>query len=298
MSILIVMLIIIIFLILCYLFLIKKELERISKEIKFIKNSDSNMLIHSKVSSKALSLVINEINELLLNIKEEKINLSHNNVKIQKMMMNISHDLRTPLTSALGYIDIVLNSDLSLDEKTQKLKIINERLRRLEELINSFFEFSKVISSNESLLLENVNMIAILEECIAHYYEDYTEDNRKIILKTSINKLKIKANKVLLARIFDNLINNAYKHSCKDLIVKVIVTDKIKISFINDLLYPNLDIDKMFDEFYTIDISRTKGNTGLGLAIVKEFTEQMNGKIYAIKDNDLLEIVLEFNYDN
>lgn len=298
MDVVIVILIIIIFLILCYLFFLKSELKRISKAIKTIKNNDSNMLITSNSSSKELSIIINEINSLLLDIKEEKINLAHSNNKIQKMMMNISHDLRTPLTSALGYIDMILNSNLSLEDKERELKIINQKLKRLEELINCFFEFSKIISNNEQLMLENINIIAILEERIAHFYEDYTKDNRRIILENSISKLLIKSNKTFLIRIFDNLISNAYKHSCKDLTIKVINTDKIKITFSNDLLYSDLDIDKMFDEFYTIDISRTKGNTGLGLAIVKEFTEQLNGKIYAVKDNGLLEIILEFNNSN
>ena len=71
--------------------------------------------------------------------------------------------------------------------------------------------------------------------------------------------------------------------------------NKIEIIFSNDLLYSDLDIERMFEEFYTIDISRTKGNTGLGLAIVKEFTNQLNGKIYAKKKNHKLYIIISFN---
>lgn len=119
--------------------------------------------------------------------------------------------------------------------------------------------------------------------------------NREIILNCKKNKIIINSNRTLLTRIFDNLIVNAYKHSTSNLEIDVDVNDKIIVTFINDLQYKELDIDKMFDEFYTVDISRTKGNTGLGLAIVKEFTEQLNGKICADKSEDKIKIIISFD---
>ena len=71
-------------------------------------------------------------------------------------------------------------------------------------------------------------------------------------------------------------------------------SDSIKITFTNDLIYNNLDTERIFDEFYTIDISRTKGNTGLGLAIAKEFVEQLNGTITAKKEKNKLKIIINF----
>ena len=99
----------------------------------------------------------------------------------------------------------------------------------------------------------------------------------------------------MLERIFDNLIRNAYKHSISNLDISVKIKDEIEITFINNLTYKNLDTDKIFDEFYTVDISRTKGNTGLGLAIAKEFAEQLNGQISASKNQNKLIIKLKFN---
>ena len=98
----------------------------------------------------------------------------------------------------------------------------------------------------------------------------------------------------MLTRIFDNLIINALKHSTSDLEIRVKTKEKIQISFSNTLLYKELDLDSIFDEFYTVDISRTKGNTGLGLAIVKEFTEALNGVVTAKKEKNQLIILLEF----
>lgn len=287
------------FIIICilaiYLFLEKKEFRRLKKEISKIKNEDTNLLLHTEFPSKEFNEMILELNKIFVDVRDKKIDTDRKNNQLMKMMTNISHDLRTPLTSAIGYIDMILHSNISEEDKINELHIIEGRLKKLEELINSFFEFSKIISDNKNPEIEKVNLNIVLENCIANYYEDYKNANREIILNCTKNKIIINSNRKLLTRIFDNLIGNAYKHSISNLEIKVDVKSKIVITFMNDLQYKELDIDKMFDEFYTVDISRTKGNTGLGLAIAKEFTEQLNGKIYADKSENKIKIVLEFS---
>ena len=295
MEFIIIILVIVIIVLLTYLFLLKNEIKNISKEIDYIKDIDSNTLIHSKYNLKSINSIISKINIFMKDVKNAELDYNNKNKALMKMMTNISHDLRTPLTSALGYVDIILKSNISEEEKEKELKIIEERLKRLEELINSFFEFSKIISNNIKPELEKLNLISVLEDSIVNYYEDYKKNNREILFDCDQRKIIINSNKILLTRIFDNLIGNAYKHSISNLDIKVVVDEKIKIVFMNDLLNRDLDIEKIFNEFYTVDISRTKEGTGLGLAIAKEFTEQLKGKIYAIKESELLKIIIEFN---
>ena len=126
------------------------------------------------------------------------------------------------------------------------------------------------------------------------FYKDYKQKNRNILFHCTISKLKLVSNKEMLIRIFDNLMMNALKHSKGDLEIQFQKKDTIQIFFANELLYQDLDMDRIFDEFYTIDISRTKGNTGLGLAIVKEFTESLNGRVSAKKEKNQFVILLEF----
>lgn len=293
MEFIIIILIIVIIILLTYLFLYHNEVKHISKEIDNIKDLDSNTLIHSKYNLKNINNLIYKINNLLTESKNIKIDYGNKNKSLMKMMTNISHDLRTPLTSALGYIDIILKSDLSEEEKKRDLITIEKRLRRLEELISSFFEFSKIISTNKRPALEKINLTSILEESVIVFYDDYKKNNRKILLDCNQRKIIINSNKMLLTRIFENLIGNAYKHSNSDLIIKVEKLNKVKIIFSNQLLDNDIDIDRIFDEFYTVDISRTKEGTGLGLAIAKEFTKQLNGNIYAKKNNGQLKIIIE-----
>ena len=295
MEIILVIFVIIILFLVCYLFFMKMELRRIKKELDLVLSRKTNGLVHTEFTSKEIHDLVECINTHLTEIKSKESKLERKNANFVKMIRNISHDLRTPLTSSLGYVSLMLESDITEQEKIKNLKIVEERLKRLSELIDSFFEFSKILSNNQIIELDEINLVAVIEKAISNHYEDFSKDNRMIDFKTNKRKIKIKSNEVMLIRVFDNLIRNAYKHSNGNLDIEINQTnDKVKIKFINDLLYNDLDVDRIFDEFYTVDISRTKGNTGLGLAIAKEFVEQLKGKIKADKKNNKLIITIIF----
>lgn len=295
MEIILAILVIIILFLVCYLFFMKMELRRIKKELDLVLSRKTNGLVHTEFTSKEIHDLVECINTHLTEIKSKESKLERKNANFVKMIRNISHDLRTPLTSSLGYVSLMLESDMTEQEKIKNLKIVEERLKRLSELIDSFFEFSKILSNNQIIELDEINLVAVVEKAISNHYEDFSKDNRMIDFKTNKRKIKIKSNEVMLIRVFDNLIRNAYKHSNGNLDIEINQNnDKVKIKFINDLLYNDLDVDRIFDEFYTVDISRTKGNTGLGLAIAKEFVEQLKGKIKADKKNNKLIITIIF----
>lgn len=295
MEIILVIFVIIILFLVCYLFFMKMELRRIKKELDLVLSRKTNGLVHTEFTSKEIHDLVECINTHLTEIKSKESKLERKNANFVKMIRNISHDLRTPLTSSLGYVSLMLESDMIEQEKIKNLKIVEERLKRLSELIDSFFEFSKILSNDQIIELDEINLVAVIEKAISNHYEDFSKDNRMIDFKTNKRKIKIKSNEVMLVRVFDNLIRNAYKHSNGNLDIEINQTpDKVKIKFINDLLYNDLDVDRIFDEFYTVDISRTKGNTGLGLAIAKEFVEQLKGKIKADKKNNKLIITIIF----
>lgn len=272
----------------------RREIKSISMQLSDIMKQDTNELIHSGGSGKTYRELINEINTLLREIQQTRISYHQKNHALEQMMTNISHDLRTPLTSAMGYIRIIRSSDLTEAEKERELAIIEKRLVRLEELINSFFEFSRIISNGKAPEKTDVNIVAALEVSIANYYDDYCAQSREIILDCSRHKLMISSNKNMLLRIFDNLISNALKHGTDSLTVSVCDEEEITVSFTNRLCGSDIDIERIFDEFYTTDISRTKGNTGLGLAIVKQFTEMLGGTVSAQNKDGLFTLTIAF----
>mgnify|MGYP004485820513 FL=1 len=295
MNILVAILIIIIFILIIYLFLLKKEIKRISYNLDEILSIDSNKILHGEFSNKELNELLLKINKMITYVRYKELDLERKNKSLKKEITNITHDLRTPLTASLGYIDLILKSNLSNEEQERELKIVENRLLRLEELINSFFEFSIITPDNKQIDMEQTNLLAVVEECISHYYDDFTREKRKVVFVNDIKKYNILSNAEILKRIIDNLISNSLKHSNSDLIIKLSEKNDIRLSFENDIVDTNIDIEHIFDEFYTSDISRTKGNTGLGLAIAKEFTEMLGGNISANKLKNKLIIKISFN---
>ena len=270
----------------------KIEIKSITNQLKYLRSKETNMLVHSG-NDKADELIL-EINSLLKEVRKIHIDYQKKNHALEQMMTNISHDLRTPLTSAMGYINLIQHSELSEEEKSRELAIIEKRLIRLEELINSFFELSQIVSSGKEPEKTEINIVSVLEEAIVHYYDDYCNQDRQIVLKCEHRKLIFLSNQNMLLRIFDNLMGNALKHGTGDLTITVEAAENLQITFTNKLVSPDIDTEHIFDEFYTTDISRTKGNTGLGLAIAKQFTEILEGDIRASQNGDLFILTTQF----
>lgn len=277
------------------LMLQRREIRDISSQLREVKGLDTNELIHTLSGDKSCLELIEEINSLLRETRGNRIDYARKNHELEQMMTNISHDLRTPLTSAMGYIHMIRTLDLPQAEKEREIEIVEKRLLRLEELLNSFFEFSRIISGEEKPELEEMNLVAALEEAVAHYYDDYSERGREILLCCDVPKYKILSNRSMLMRIFDNLIGNALKHGEGNLTVTLESLDSARIRFENRVTDPDLDVDHVFDEFYTTDISRTKGNTGLGLAIAKQFTHMLGGEISAEHVGGLFSVMIDLN---
>ena len=295
MEIIFVILVIIILFLGGYLFFLKRELKRIKKELDFVLSRQTNGLVHTEFVSKEIHDLVDCINTHLIKMKSKEIQLGRKNANFVKMIRNVSHDLRTPLTSSLGYVSLILESNMNEQDRVKNLKIVEERLKRLSELIDSFFEFSKLLSHDQIIELDEINLVAVMEKAISNYYEDFSKEGRTINFYTDRRHIKLKSNEVMLVRVFDNLIFNAYKHSEGYLDIEIQqCDDKVVLKFQNDLQYNDLDVERIFDEFYTVDISRTKGNTGLGLAIVKEFVEELNGTIEARKENRTLIFLITF----
>lgn len=273
----------------------RREIKSISRQLREIKEEDTNELVHSSGSGKEFSQLINEINAMLREVQQSRIHYQQKQHDLEQMMINISHDLRTPLTSALGYVELIRRSDISEEEKLRELEVIHKRMLRLEELINSFFEFSKMISQSKPPEMQSVNLSAVLEESIVHYFDDFTNTDREIVLECDTHKLMMTSNKQMLMRIFDNIIGNSLKHGEGTLRISLESSNENEtvISFENPTSDIEIDAQRVFDEFYTTDISRTKGSSGLGLAIAKQFTLMLGGTVSASADNSRFMITIK-----
>jgi signal transduction histidine kinase len=257
-------------------------LNNIRASLKRINTTGSRESLHTVVGTPAEKSVINEVNDLLDAYKDEKAMYKRKRHDLDQMMTNISHDLRTPLTSAIAYVDLMKKGNISEEDRTQTLEVVSEKLDRLYMLTDSFFEFSKIISNDAPPEVETMNLIAVLEDSIVGFFDNFSNSDRQIIFNHEGNSCMIVSNKIMLLRVFDNIIGNAYKHG-KGALTIDLDTETKHITFRNEIADDeNLtDAAHVFDEFYTTDVSRTKGSTGLGLAIAKQFILILGGKISA-----------------
>lgn len=274
------------------LILQKRELNNITRTLIELRENPGDRTVHSSGGSKEADKLISEINLLLSNLREESRKYRRKRHELDNMMTNISHDLRTPLTSAVGYLEIIRSGGLSPEEEERELNIISERLTRLQELIDSFFEFSRIVSEDKTPVMEPLNLVAVVEESVSGLYDAYESRGRHIEPELGGPRYEIKSNRMMLSRIIDNLISNALKHGNGDL---HIVREGSRLIFRNDIPEGELiDTSKVFDEFWTTDTSRTSGSTGLGLAIVKQFADILGIDVSASVDGGTFAITLEF----
>lgn len=264
-----------------YLVKIKKELRNISKQIE--KNNGEYFNIHTNSLTKEVEDLIVKIN--FLYDENQRINAAKkaSEEEIRQSISNMSHDLRTPLTSIMGYIQLIKEEEISPKEAKEYLDIIEGRTERLESLITSFYDLSRLNSSEYNFSLNKVNLSTVLCENIASYYTSFTDKGIEPMIEIEENTSLIISDGTAVNRIFTNLIGNMIKHG--ESFIKIALWEEesyIVTSFINGASMVEEDnINKLFDRFYTADKSRTGQNTGLGLAITRAFVEKLGNQIKA-----------------
>lgn len=296
MRIIILLSIIIIFLII-KIISIKKEIRSISDFIEKSHGEYINISIES--SDKDIENLTNKINKLYdIN---EKINIQNKKVdeELKESIANMSHDLRTPLTSIMGYVELLKDDSILDEEKKEYLDIIHKRTKRLKKLISEFYDISRLETNEYKFDLEKLDLRALLSESIALYYKDFVENfiEPKIELK---EVCLVISDKTAVMRIFSNLISNILKHGSGQVEITLRQDkDYVITEFVNYAPYlEEEDTEKIFQRFYTNDKSRTSDDTGLGLSITKKFVEDLGNEIEAKLINKNLHIIIRWKLPN
>ena len=273
------------------LIVIKKEMRRITGDMK--ENADGRN-INVDFIDKDLQNMIMEVNCLYENIMKIKAEGKENEEKIRESISMISHDMRTPLTSIIGYLQVAERSDDKADINSN-IDIALDRAKYLNKLVNDFFELSLIESGQVSVDLERVNLCEVIcEEILA---ESPEIDRRRIepTFEQAEQNIYVSADKKKLVRIVQNLISNSVKYSDKRLEFKIETgsgTEKVEMCIITNS-GTKIDTDRIFDRFVKGDSARASGGAGLGLYICRNFARMMGGDISAEQDDENFIIRLE-----
>ena len=256
-------------------FLIKKTIREIEKSFTYIIESDTNNIVTISSLDKDIKNLTINLNKNLMELRKQKLEYKNGNQELKKIITNISHDLRTPLTVINGYIDLLQKENKNVEQE-RYIKIIKEKIYELQELTEQLFEFSKTVDVDLEVKKEECCLNDILEESLANYYNQFKEKN--IIPKISISNKKINkmVNRIAIIRIFENILSNVLKYSNGNF--EVILNDDGIITFSNKAnSLDAITVQKIFDRYFTVE--NAKESTGIGLAIAKQLIEQNRGKI-------------------
>lgn len=246
-----------------------------------IKNEDEFTLIASRLNKMA-----NDIQRIMENERKSE------NTK-NELITSVAHDLRTPLTSIIGYLDLVSN-DTTLSDKVKQdyIEIAYSKSKRLQKLIEDLFTYTQFSFGEVTLHKTRIDMVKFIDQLVDEFYPSFQEYDLDYDFTTNTNQAFVSVDGDLLARAFANLIENAVKYGRdgKKVRLRLIKNeDTVAISIVNyGELIPEADLDNIFDRFFRVESSRSRdtGGTGLGLAIAKNIIIMHEGTITAKSDFD------------
>lgn len=219
-----------------------------------------------------------------------------------ELISNVSHDLKTPLTSIMSYIDLLKQPNLSKDETNEYITILDKNTKRLKTLIEDLFEVSKVNSGNIQLNPINLNIYSLIQQVLLEYQEQFDDHNLQIKLNTNSDNIICNLDSEKTYRILENLCQNIYKYALENTRIYIdIEANEDNVSVIFKNISANeikQDGNQLTERFIQGDESRKSEGSGLGLAICKSFVEVQDGKFNVSVDGDLFkaEILLPRNY--
>ena len=215
---------------------------------------------------------------------------------IRQQIANVSHDLRTPLTSILGYLQLLEGEGLSVEERQEYLNIVQGRARALQSMIVSFYDLSRLEGGEYPLSRERVDLYHVLSQLVAEFYNDFQVSGFDMTVELQEGLPAVTADPAGVLRVFTNLIRNALEHGRTRMSILLRREGEEVVSvFANDA--PGLtdeDVSHVFERFYTADKMRTGQSTGLGLAIVKALVERMGHTVSAELEGDLFRVTVRW----
>ena len=290
-KILVFFLLLIIFALLLKIFYMRKAIREIKRGFSEKLYTDTNTPIMLSSHDKLVSSLANDINVELKELQKQKHRYIQGDKELKNAITNISHDLRTPLTTICGYLSL-LDKEEKSEHIARQLSIIKNRTFALKQLVEELFRYTTIISDTENSVYTETVINNVLEDCISSYYAMFKEKGITPNINLCEQKIVRSVDKTALLRIFNNVIDNAIKYSDGDLVISLFENGKIVFSnHTSDL--NEIQIGKLFDRFYTVNTARK--STGLGLSIAKALIEKMDGNISADYSNNVLSIIIELN---
>ena len=272
------------------------QMRSIRSQVHFISRNETRKRLTFYGKSRSFRRLASDINEILDSYDERHEKILREDKEIKDTLTNMSHDIRTPLTSLKGYFELLEQTD-DPEERRKYSSIITGRIDSLSEILETMFLYTKVSNVNFKISIDPIECSKIILETLFEYYDDFQDKGFEVDVDVD-EGIRILGNEQSLKRIMQNLIRNSLVHGGGDVELSVKRDEqgkKVVITLDNLLLEgQNPDPKKVFDRYYKGDASRHTGSSGVGLSVVKKLVESMSGDISAVVSDGRFKIAMSF----
>ena len=238
---------------------------------------------------------LNNVSDGIENAVQEKMKSERFRTEL---ITNVSHDIKTPLTSIINYVDLLEKEDIDNEKVKEYLEVLDRQTARLKKLIADLLEASKASTGNLKVNMEELDAAVLISQVAGEYTERFAQKQLEPVLKNETSPVMINADGRHLWRVFDNLMNNIFKYAQEGTRVYIDVIPKDNgavITFKNISKCPlNISSEELMERFVRGDSSRNTEGSGLGLSIAQSLMQLMNGNMELTIDGDLFKVTLEF----
>lgn len=282
-------------LLLLRLYALEKDLRAGAEQLRQRRASGGAAPLRLAAPNAAAEDLLAEINALLRRGEDERCTFRSREKALRQQIANVSHDLRTPLTSILGYLQLMEDGNLSAEERRRCLDVVEERARALQDLITAFYDLSRLEVGEYPISREKVDLREVISELLAAFYDEL-EGKFAVEVDLPENLPAVWGDRAAMTRVYTNLIRNALDHGEGKLSVSAWETaGGVETHFTNGGGGLRAeDLPHVFDRFFTSDQTRSGRNTGLGLAIVKALAERMGGTARSKLENGDFTVTLHW----
>ncbi|WP_125704356.1 sensor histidine kinase [Companilactobacillus mishanensis] len=276
------------------------EVEKVERELAKIADGDLNQQLHLEVNPR-LQGIVNSINSLISNTNNHIAEQRRSEKSKDELITNVSHDIRTPLTSIIGYLGLIESKNYEdLDQILKYTHVAYKKSLEMQNLVNDLFEYTNVQHANSTLSMTKFDMAQMLDQLSADFELEANKRGMEIVVNTSPEKILMTGDTDKLGRVFNNLIMNAFKYGdgTTHLWLEAKQTPQEVVVRVanNGKPIPKESLDHLFDRFYRVEDSRSKetGGTGLGLAIAQSMVKMHGGQISVESNNDRTAFIIHF----
>lgn len=273
-------------------------MDKIDKKLKEMYDGNNSTKLKEEEFTNTLKKQVKYINDIS-NGFENAIDEKMKSERLKtELITNVSHDIKTPLTSIINYVDLLKHEEIKNEKAKEYINILDQKSQRLKKLIEDLVEASKVSTGNVKLSLESINICELIKQMIGEFDDRFKNNKLDVVMNVPNEGIYVKADNRYMYRVIENLFSNISKYALENSRVYVDIYDKgetveIEIKNISkDKL--NISVDELMQRFVRGDKSRNTEGSGLGISISKSLTELQNGKFNMEIDGDLFKVELEF----